>query len=61
MHIPPSEAKALTWWEYTALTTVWNERHAGKDGASEVEPPSDEVMRRHDEMIVARGIGKVLH
>jgi hypothetical protein len=29
--------RALTWWEYTAMLTVWNERHQ----AGDKKPPPD--------------------
>jgi hypothetical protein len=28
----------LTWWQYNAMLTVWNERHEQTDGK---RPPSD--------------------
>lgn len=28
MAISPSEARALTYWEYTALLSIWNDRHS---------------------------------
>lgn len=29
--------RGLTWWEYTAMLTVWNERHETGDS----KPPAD--------------------
>lgn len=31
MNIPPSEAKALSLWEYESLLYHWNEAHGGSD------------------------------
>lgn len=34
MNIPPSEAKALSMWEYEALLFHWNDAHS-----TDVQPP----------------------
>jgi hypothetical protein len=39
MNVPPSEAKALSLWEYEAILHHHNEAHGGGD----VEPPVPEV------------------
>lgn len=39
MNIPPSEAKALSLWEYEAILDGWNAAHSGGD----VQPPDPEV------------------
>jgi len=47
MGFGPSEAKQLTYWEYTAMLTVYNDRHADPD---KVDAPDaitfDESMAR---------------
>lgn len=44
--VQPSEAKRLTYWEFTAMRYLWNERHKRTDGAGEpVEPPSEAYVR----------------
>jgi len=57
MHIPPSEAKALTLCEYQGLLHNWEAAHAVDD---EVEPPSIEETEDRRRSLEARGI-KVLH
>lgn len=51
MGIPPSEARDLSYWEYTALLTVWNERHS-PNGA---DRPSD--LPRLRRFMEAHGVG----
>ena len=48
MGIPPSEARALSYWEYTALLAVWNERHG--TGEERTLPDADLV-----DAVFARG------
>ena len=43
MGVGPGDARKLTWWEFTAMKAVWNERHAGEDDA--VEPPPADLFR----------------
>lgn len=31
MGFGPTDARNLTYWEYTAMLTVWNERHKADD------------------------------
>lgn len=38
MNIPPSEAKALSLWEYEALLHHWNEAHGSGDDVEIVDP-----------------------
>lgn len=47
--IPPSEAKCLTYWEYTAMLTEWNARHEAEE---KVEAPDFETFQRHRERIM---------
>lgn len=58
MGIPPSDAKRLTIWEFTAMRTVWNRRHKqdGDDDGEGVELPSEEFVRARQEELAAQGI-----
>jgi len=60
MGIPPSEAKALTWWEYQAMLWNWNDRHS-TDEQEEVEAPDADFIRRRQERLADKGLAKVLH
>jgi hypothetical protein len=50
MNVPPSEAKALSLWEYEALLHNWNEAH-NPDGS--VEAPDHERTQRMIEKLNA--------
>ena len=41
MGFGPSEARDLSYWEYTAMLTTWNQRHADPDA---VQAPDEEVV-----------------
>lgn len=60
--IPPSEAKRLTYWEFTALRYEWNERHKrdGDDGEP-VEAPSEEFVRERQAELYELGIAGTVH
>ena len=57
MGIPPSEAKRLTYWEFTAMRHTWNQRHKtdDKDGGP-ATPPSEEFVRARQAELLASGI-----
>ncbi len=38
MHLPPSEAKALSMWEYEAMLHGWNEAHRSGDDVEAPDP-----------------------
>jgi hypothetical protein len=59
MGIQPSEAKALTWWEYQAMLWTWNDRHKPVD--EEIEAPDAEYVARQMALIERRGIARSLH
>lgn len=56
MGIPPSEAKRLTWWEYSALMAEWNARHAPPEAEAEVEAPTAEQMEASARAAAAMGL-----
>jgi len=59
MHVSPSEAKALTWWEYQALLWNWNDRHTPEE-EKPVEAPSQDYVMRRQAKLERMGM-KVLH
>lgn len=60
--IQPSEAKRLTYWEFTAMRAVWNKRHETDDGDGEpVEPPTEEFVRRAQLELAELGISGRTH
>lgn len=61
MGIPPSEAKRLTYWEFTAMRHGWNERHKPPAEAGEVEAPSVEFVRARQAELHALGISGTQH
>lgn len=61
MAIPPSELKALTWWEYQGLLWNWTERHKGPEEEDPVEAPEAAFVMRRQNQIERAGIAKVLH
>jgi hypothetical protein len=57
MGIPPSEAKRLTYWEFTAVRATWNERHeSGTPTGEPAEPPSEDFVRARQRELVTLGI-----
>jgi hypothetical protein len=54
--IPPSEAKRLTYWEFTAMRHVWNARHENPDADDTVEPPTVEQVRAAQAELTELGI-----
>jgi hypothetical protein len=62
MGIPPSDAKRLTYWEFTAMRHGWNERHKLPDAEGEpVEAPSIEFVRARQAELHALGISGTQH
>lgn len=60
--MPPSEAKKLTYWEFTALRYEWNERHKGDGIEGEpAEPPSEDFVRERQAELDALGISGTKH
>jgi hypothetical protein len=59
--LPPSEAKRLTYWEFTALRHEWNQRHKADDEGGSVEPPTVEFVRARQAELVASGIAGTKH
>lgn len=57
--IPPSEAKRLTYWEFTALRYQWNTRHKRDDDGESVEPPTEEFVRNAQMELRELGIAGV--
>ncbi len=55
--VQPSEAKRLTYWEFTAMRSQWNERHQRDDDkGGPVEPPSEEFVRMAQAELAELGI-----
>lgn len=57
MGIPPSEAKALTLYEYQALLHGWQQAHPTEEV---IEPPSIEEAEARMRRLESKGV-KVLH
>ena len=56
MGIGPSQARGLSYWEYSALLRTWNARH-DPDGEQEaVAPPADGYVRERQARLAERGI-----
>lgn len=60
MHMPPSEVKALTWWEYQGMLWNWADRHATEED-EEVEAPDAGFVMKRQAALERMGIAKVLH
>lgn len=54
MGVPPSDARRLTIWEFTAMRTVWNARH--RSGDEPVTPPSADFVRERQSELYDLGI-----
>lgn len=59
--IQPSEAKRLTYWEFTALRYEWNDRHKAPDEQDGVTPPTVEFVRARQAELHALGISGTQH
>jgi hypothetical protein len=58
MGVPPEQAQRLTYWQYTAMRAVWNERHRRPDGddGSPVQPPDEDFVRQRQAELAELGI-----
>lgn len=56
--IAPSEALKLDLWDYTALRSIWNDRHrrADDDDGDPVEPPNEDYVRAAQAELYELGI-----
>lgn len=61
MGIQPSEAKALTLWEYGALVTTWSERHDPEGASQPVEAPDAAMVARRQQRLAERGLVRTVH
>lgn len=50
MGVSLADARAADYWEYSAMLTVWNERHADPDA---VEPPDEDTFALSMAMIAS--------
>lgn len=57
MGIGPGDAGRLTYWQYTAMRHVWNERHrSDEEPDDEIEAPSVEFVLDRWAQLEAAGI-----
>lgn len=61
MGVSVADARALTWWEFTALRTQWNQRHDPDGKNAPVELPDEHEMMLRHARIEARGIARTVH
>jgi hypothetical protein len=60
--IQPSEAKRLTYWEFTRMRHEWNERHKSDDDEAGTEPPDEDFVRAAQAELIELGIaGKAVN
>lgn len=60
--IGPTEAGRLTYWQYTAMRHVWNERHRSTDDVEDgIEAPTPEFVRERMAVLEAAGISGTRH
>lgn len=59
MGVPPDQARRLTYWEFTAMRHVWNDRHrdpdAPQDDGEPIELPTVEFVRARQAELAAEG------
>lgn len=58
--IPPSEAKRLTYWEFTAMRHVWNLRHKTDDD-EKMPLPDEAFVRERQAELLELGIAGTQH
>ena len=52
MGFGPTEGKALTYWEYTAMLSTWNDRHSdGKDKFDPTAAPDPDLVEMMKGMV----------
>lgn len=56
MGVSPSEAGRLTYWQFTALRSEWNDRHEKDDPNTPMEPPDEEFVRQRQAELAEVGI-----
>ncbi len=64
MHIGPTEALTLDLHDYTAMRTIWSDKHAPADGddGEPVDPPDEDYVRAAQAELYELGIaGKGLN
>lgn len=61
MGIGPREAGAMTYWQYSAMRYVWNERHSTGDDDSDIEAPSEDFVRERMLDLQRAGIAGTRH
>lgn len=59
--IGPEEAGRMTYWQYTAMRHVWNERQRLDDGPDDDNVPDVEFVRERMEMLARAGISGTRH
>lgn len=62
MGIGPTDAGRLTYWQYTAMRHVWNERHRPADEVDdEIEAPEVDFVLERWARLEAAGISGTRH
>lgn len=62
MGIGPADAGRLTYWQYTAMRHVWNERHRStNDAGGDIDLPTEDFVKARAAHLVAQGIAGTRH
>lgn len=62
MGIDPGDAGRLTYWQYTAMRHVWNERHRSTDDPdNDIELPTEDFVRARQAELARLGIADTRH
>lgn len=61
MNMGPADAERLTYWQFTAMRHIWNERHKSADDDDDIEPPDLDFVKMRHEALIDAGIAGTKH
>lgn len=62
MGVSVADANRLTYWQYTAMRHVWNERHRSTDDSGgAIETPTEDFVRERHAELARLGIAGTRH
>lgn len=60
MHIPLSDVRTMSWWEYQAVLWNHNDRHTSEEDKP-IDAPDPEAVARSQQRLADRGLARTIH